>query len=123
MYKWYNNKVQQFTNKEALTVLCSDVKRAGSGQSTKEVACAAGAKRAWGGGGRKVRNRGIKREGSACYKNRCFCISPTIFSTNPITSTVKRDLSQVEGFSAWTELNYMDKPEIVKSRRLVYVIS
>ena len=28
-----------------------------------------------------------KREGSACYKSRCFCIPPTIFRTNPITST------------------------------------
>ena len=52
-----------------------------------ELACVADAKRG-GGGGREKREKG-KREGSACYKSRCFCIPPTIFSTNPITSVVK----------------------------------
>ena len=70
----------------------------------KKRACVAGAK--GGGGGRKVRKRGIIREGSACYKSRGFCIPPTIFLTNPIKSTIKRDQSRVEGFSAWSELDY-----------------
>ena len=52
-----------------------------------ELVCVADAKRG-GGGGREKREKG-KREGSACYKSRCFCIPPTIFSTNPITSVVK----------------------------------
>ena len=47
-----------------------------------------------------------EREGSACYKSRCFCNPPTIFSTNPIMSLSIRDQSQVRGFSAWSELNY-----------------
>ena len=46
--------------------------------------------------GRRKKGRGMgketsakaeKREVSACYKSRSFCIPPTIFSTNPITST------------------------------------
>ena len=37
------------------------------------IACVEGAKR---GGAREKRG---KREGSACYKSRCFCIPPTIF--------------------------------------------
>ena len=45
-----------------------------------------------------------EREGSACYKSRCFCNPPTIFSTNPIVSLSIRDQSQVRGFSAWSEL-------------------
>ena len=72
MYKWYNNKVQQFTNKEALTVLCSDVKRAGSGQSTKEVACAAGAKRAGGGEGEKFEIGVLKGQGAPAIRTGVF---------------------------------------------------
>ena len=45
-----------------------------------------------------------EREGSACYKSRCFCNPPTIFSTNPIMSLSIRDQSQVRDFSAWSEL-------------------
>ena len=52
-----------------------------------ELACVEDAKRG-GGGGRENRAKG-KREGSACYKSRCFCIPPTIFSTNAITTAVK----------------------------------
>ena len=41
-------------------------------------------------GGEKEKSaKAEKREGSACYKSRCFCIAPTIFSTKPVTSTVK----------------------------------
>ena len=47
-----------------------------------------------------------EREGSTCYKSRCFCNPPTIFSTNPIMSLSICDQSQVRGFSAWSELNY-----------------
>ena len=36
-----------------------------------------------------------EREGSACYKSRCFCNPPIIFSTNPIMSLSIRDQSQV----------------------------
>ena len=42
----------------------------------------AGAKR--GGGGKKSAKR--KREGRACYKSQCFCIAPTNFHTNPMTT-------------------------------------
>ena len=45
-----------------------------------------------------------EREGSACYKSRCFCNPPTIFSTNPMMSLSIRDQSQVRDFSAWSEL-------------------
>ena len=46
------------------------------------IACMAGAKRGGGGGGGGGREKSTKegkREGSACYKSRCFCIQPTIF--------------------------------------------
>ena len=41
-------------------------------------ACMAGAKRGGGGGREKSKKEG-KREGSACYKSRCFCLQPTFF--------------------------------------------
>ena len=40
------------------------------------LACVAGAKRGGGGGGGKEKG---KREGSACSKTLCFCITPTNF--------------------------------------------
>ena len=40
------------------------------------------------GRGREKSAKEGKREGRAYYKSRCFCIPPTIFWTNPITSTV-----------------------------------
>ena len=43
-----------------------------------------GAKR--GGGGEKSVKK--KTEGRACYKSQCFCIPPTNFHTNPMTTTV-----------------------------------
>ena len=43
-------------------------------QFSKSLACVAGAKRGGGGG----REKG-KREGSACSKSLCFCITPTNF--------------------------------------------
>ena len=49
------------------------------------LACVAGAKR---GGGREKIAKERKRGGSACYKSRCFCIPPTFFWSNLITSTV-----------------------------------
>ena len=42
------------------------------------LACVAGAKRGRGGDREKSAKAG-KREGTACYKRRCFCIPPTIF--------------------------------------------
>ena len=63
--------------------------------------------------GRRKKGRGEgekhergEREGSACYKSRCFCNPPTIFWTNPIMPLSIRDQSQLRGFSAWFELNY-----------------
>ena len=56
--------------------------------------------------GREKSTKEGKRKGKACYKSRCFCNPPTIFSTNPIMSLSIRDQSQVRGFSAWSELNY-----------------
>ena len=58
---------------------------------------------------KKGRERGREQstkegKGSACYKSRCFCNPPTIFSTNPIMSLSIRDQAQVRGFSAWSEL-------------------
>ena len=47
-----------------------------------------------------------EREGNACYKSRFFFNPPTIFSTNPNMSLSLRDQSQVQGFSAWSKLNY-----------------
>ena len=58
------------------------------------------------GEGEGEKHEWAEREGSACYKSRCFCNPPTIFSTNPIMSLSIRDQSQVRGFSAWSELNY-----------------
>ena len=40
------------------------------------------------GRGREKRAKVWKREGSACFKSRCFCIPPTNSLTNLITSTV-----------------------------------
>ena len=54
-----------------------------------ELACVADAKRG-GGGGREKRAKG-KREGSACYKSRRFCIPSTIFS---LTNFVKEQGSK-----------------------------
>ena len=67
------------------------------------LACVAGAKRGEGEGEKHERG---EREGSVCYKSRCFCYPPTIFSTNPIMSLSIRDQSQVRHFSEWSELNY-----------------
>ena len=78
-------------------------------ESHRKVACVADAKRGGRGGGRGEREKSTKegkREGSACYKSRCFCNPPTIFSTNPIMLLSIRDQSQVQSFSAWSELNY-----------------
>ena len=48
----------------------------GNGENRHDLACVAGAKRGGGGGG--AREKG-KREGSACSKSLCFCITPTNF--------------------------------------------
>ena len=57
-----------------------------------------------GGGGREREKsaKEEKRERSASFKRRCFCIPPSIFWTNPTI----RDQSQVRRLSAWSELNY-----------------
>ena len=70
-----------------------------------QIASSLGGRCKKGRGGGEKHKRG-EREGSACYKSRCFCNPPTIFSTNPIMSLSIRDQSQVRGFSAWSELNY-----------------
>ena len=54
-------------NKQLVIVQCS---------CTVSVACVAGAKRGGGGGGGREKG---KREGSACSKSLCFCITPTNF--------------------------------------------
>ena len=46
--------------------------------SHRSVACVAGAKREGERGREKSAKEG-RRENSACYKSRCFCIPPTIF--------------------------------------------
>ena len=51
------------------------------------VTCVAGSKRGGGGGGGGRKRK--RKKGSACYKSRCFCMPHTIFSINPIISTVK----------------------------------
>ena len=73
--------------------------------SKQRVFCSLRGRRKKGRGEGENHKRG-EREGSACYKSRCFCNPPTIFWTNPIMSLSIRDQSQVRGFSAWSELNY-----------------
>ena len=67
----------------------------------RSLAYVADAKR---GGGREREKsaKEEKRERSASFKSRCFCIPPSIFRTNPTI----RDQSQVGRLSAWSELNY-----------------
>ena len=67
----------------------------------RSLAYVADAKR---GGGREREKsaKEEKRERSASFKSRCFCIPPSIFWTNPTI----RDQSQVGRLSAWSELNY-----------------
>ena len=50
-------------------------------QGNKIIACTAGTEERGGrGGGRREKTAKVgKREESACYKNWCFCIPPTIF--------------------------------------------
>lgn len=55
----------------------------------------------------KKRRRRVKRQGEGerllgretCYKSPCFCIPPTNFLTNPITSTINT-------WPAWSKLNF-----------------
>ena len=61
--------------KYLVEMLKDDLQRRGENE---EKACVAGAKRG-GEGRREKRVKEGKREGSACFKNRCFCIPPIIF--------------------------------------------
>ena len=78
---------------------------ANNNATLKRIASVAGAKRGGGGGEEKS----AKREGRACYKSQCFCIAPTNFHTNPMTTCQLsiHDQSQVSrgGFLAWSKLN------------------
>ena len=48
-----------------------------------------------------------KGKGVPAIRAGVFCNPPTIFSTNPTMSLSIRDQSQVRGFPAWSELNYL----------------
>ena len=87
VYKWYNNNIYKLIVKKKKSLDCAlfCCKAHRNWLEHEESARVAGAKGGGGGGGRKVRKRSIKREGSACYKSRCFFIPHTI----TITSTVK----------------------------------
>ena len=74
MYKWYNNNIYKLIVKKQKSLDCAlfCCKAHRNWLEHEESAGVAGAKGGGGGGGRKVRKRSIKREGSACYKSRCF---------------------------------------------------
>ena len=66
---WYSDGTMYFSYLNVLPSVASKQVHV-----RKKLACVAGAKR----GGRGGREKG-KREGSACSKSLCFCITPTNF--------------------------------------------
>ena len=58
--------------------------------------------------GREKSTKVGKREGSAFYKSWCFCIAPTINFSELLRQhqLSVHDLSQLGGFSPWSDLNY-----------------
>ena len=80
-----------------------------------DLACVADTK-GRGGGGREKRAKVWKREGSACFKSRCFCILPTNSLTNLITSTVYKWPITSRGLLSMAQTWLLCLPEIVQSR-------